>query len=154
MPGDTWKEELRNRFEAFKLIEKAQGDTLESFTQFCEFIAEPAFESLKEEMKDYGIRVRFLEEKGVAVELEISFPGSKTDNFHYRIFLPRNAFELKPRLLLKGRKTKSSPLVEIPGEFMKGRPPAEVIKITKEDLIRDVLEKYGDFRLSALTSPD
>ena len=154
MPIETWKEELRKRFEAFKLIEKAQADTLESFTQFCEFIAEPAFESLKEEMKDYGVRVRFNEEKGVAIELELSFPGSKKDNFRYRIVLPRNAFELKLGLVVKGRKTKSAPREEESVEFMKGRPPAEIMKLSKEDLIRDVLERYGNFMLSALTSPD
>lgn len=154
MSVETWKEELRKRFEAFRLIEKAQADTLESFDQFCEFIAEPAFEGLKEEMKDYGVRVAFREEKGVAVELELSFPGSKKDNFHYRIFLPRNAFELKPGLVLKGRKTKSAPLEEESLVFMKGKSPAEIMKISKEDLIRDVLERYGNFKLSALTSPD
>ena len=37
---------------------------------------------------------------------------------------------------------------------MKGRPPAEIMKLSKEDLIRDVLERYGNFMLSALTSPD
>jgi hypothetical protein len=145
---------LRKRFEAFRLIEKAKADTLESFSQFCEFIAEPAVEGLREEMKEYGVRVRFSEEKGAAVELELSFPGSKKDNFHYRIFLPRNAFELKLGLVIKGRKTKSSALEEESLEFMKGRTSAEIMKISKEDLIRDVLERYGNFVLTALTSPD
>ncbi len=154
MPGETWKDDLRKHFEAFKLIQKAQADTLESFSQFCEFIAEPAFESLKEEMQEQGVRVRLRAEKGVAIDIELSFPGSKTDNFHYRIFLPRNAFELKLGLVLKGRKSRSAPLEEKPAEFMKGRPPAEIMKISKEDLIKDVLEHYGDFTLSALTSPD
>jgi hypothetical protein len=154
MSGETWKDELRKHFEAFKIIEKAQADTLESFTQFCEFIAEPAFESLKEEMKDHGVRVRFRKEKGLAIDIELSFPGSNTDNFHYRIVLPRNAYELKLGLVLKGRRSKSAPLEEKAAEFMKELPPAEIMKISKEALIRDILECYGDFALSSLTSPD
>jgi hypothetical protein len=154
MSGDTWKNELKEHFEAFRLIEKAQADTRESFTQFCEFIAEPAFESLKEEMKDYGVRVRFRQEKGVAIDFELSFPGSKTDNFHYRIVLPRNAYKLKPGLVLKGRKSESASLEEKSEEFMNGSSPAEIMKLIKEDLLRDILERYGEFRLSSLTSPD
>jgi len=154
MPGETWKNEIRKHFDAFRLIEKAQADTRESFTQFCEFIAEPAFESLQEEMKDHGVRVRFRQEKGLAIDFELSFPGSKTDNFHYRITLPKNAYELKPGLVLRGRKSKTAPLEEKAAEFMKGRSLSEIMKISKEELIRDILERYGEFTLAALTSPD
>lgn len=154
MSGETWKDELRKHFAALKLIEKAKADTIESFTQFCEFIAEPAFESLEEEMKVYGVRVRFREEKGRAIDFELSFPGSNADNFHYRIVLPKNAYELKLGLVLKGRKSKSVPLEEKTSPFMKELSPEEIMKIAKEDLIRDILGRYGDFRLSSLTSPD
>jgi len=153
MSGETWKNELKKHFEAFKLIEEAKADTLESFSQFCEFIAEPAFESLKEEMRDYGVKVRFREDKGRSINFELSFPGSNTDNFHYRIILPKNAYELKLGLVLRGRRSKSTPLEERVLEFMKELSPGEVMKIAKEDLIRDILERYRDFTFSALTSP-
>jgi hypothetical protein len=153
MSGETWKDELRKHFEAFKLIEKAKAETLESFAQFCEFIAEPAFESLQEEMRDYRIKVRFHEDKGRSIDFELSFPGSNTDNLHYRIFLPKNAYELKLGLVLRGRKSKSAPLQETVLEFMKELSPGEVMKIAKEDLILDILERYRDFTFSALTSP-
>jgi hypothetical protein len=153
MSGETWKSELKKHFEAFKLIEKAKADTLESFAQFCEFIAEPAFESLKEEMQDYGVKVRLREDKGRSISFELSFPGSSTDNFHYRIILPKNAYELKLGLVLRGRRSKSTLLEERVLEFMKELSPGEVMKIAKEDLIRDILERYRDFTFSALTSP-
>ncbi len=153
MSGETWKDDLRKHFEALKLIEKAKADTLESFTQFCEFIAEPAFESLKEEMKEHGIRVRFRVEKGLSIDFALSFPGSNTDNFHYKVVLPKNAYELRLDLILKGRKSKAAPLEEKTLPFMKEHPPAEIMKITKEDLIRDILSYYGNFTLAALTSP-
>jgi hypothetical protein len=153
MSGETWKDELRRHFDAFKLIEKAKADTLESFAQFCEFIAEPAFESLKEEMRDYGVKVRFRADKGRSINFELSFPGSNTDNLHYRVVLPKNAYELKLGLVLRGRKSKSALLEERAMEFMKELSPGEIIKIAKEDLIRDILERYRDFTFSALTSP-
>lgn len=154
MPVDSWKDQLRKHFEAFRLIENAKADTLESFAQFCEFIAEPAFESLREEMRDYRVKVRFRKDAGRSVDFELSFPGSNTDNLHYRLILPKNAYELRLSLVLRGRKSKSAPLEERTLEFMKGLSPGEVMKIAKEDLIRDILERYRDFTFSALTSPD
>ncbi len=37
---------------------------------------------------------------------------------------------------------------------MKGVAPAALIKLAKEDLIRDIIERYKDFNLAALTSTD
>jgi hypothetical protein len=149
-----WRDELRKYFEGVRIIEKARAETLESFDQFCEFIAEPAFDSLAEEMKEYGIKVRFRKEKGRAIHFDFGFPGSKVGNFHYTIILPRNSFQLKLGLALKGRKYKSAPLVEKTDDFMKGLAPAALIKLAKEDLIRDIIERYKDFNLDALTSTD
>lgn len=154
MTHKAWIDELRKYFEDLRIIEKAKAETLESFSQFCEFIAEPAFESLAEEMKEYGIRVRFRKEKGWAIHFDLSFPDSKIDNFHYRIVLPRNSLELKLRLVLKGRKGKRVPLEEKADDFMKDLAPAAVMKLAKEDLIRDIIERYRDFNLTALTSTD
>jgi hypothetical protein len=154
MTHKAWIDELRKYFEDLRIIEKAKAETLESFSQFCEFIAEPAFESLAEEMKEYGIKVRFRKEKSRAIHLDLSFPDSKIDNFHYRIVLPRNSLELKLRLVLKGRKGKRVPLEEKADDFMKGLAPAAVMKLAKEDLIRDIIERYRDFNLTALTSTD
>ena len=105
-------------------------------------------------MRDYGVKVRFRKDNGRSGNFELSFPGSNTDNFHYRIILPKNSYELKLGLVLRGRKSKSAPLEERVLEFMKGLSPAEVMKIAKEELIRDILERYRDFTYSALTSPD
>jgi hypothetical protein len=154
MTQTSWKDELRKHFEAFKLVEKAKADTLASFDEFREFIAEPAFENLKEEMKDYDVRVRFRKETGRSIQFELSFPRSTADNFHYRIVLPKNGYELRLGLVLRGRKMKASAWEEKATEFMKDIPPSEVMKIAKEDLIRDILERYRDFTFSAMTSPD
>ena len=154
MTQKAWRDELRKYFESVRIIEKAKAETVESFDQFCEFIAEPAFDSLAEEMKEYEVKVRFRKEKGRAIYCDLTFPGSRIDNFHYRIVLPRNSVQLKLRLVLKGRKCKSAPLEEKTDDFMKGLAPAALIKLVKEDLIRDIIERYKFFNLAALTSAD
>jgi len=154
MTQKTWRDELKKYSDSVRIIEKAKAETLESFDQFCEFIAEPAFDSLAGEMKEYGIKVRLQKEKGRAIHFVFNFPGSRVDNFHYRIVLPRNAFQLKLKLVLKGRKYKNAPLEEKTDDFMKGFAPAALIKLAKEDLIQDIIERYKDFNLAALTSSD
>jgi len=154
MTQKAWRDDLRKYFEDVQIIEKAKVETRESFEQFCEFIAEPAFDSLEEEMKEYGIKVRFRKEKGRAFTFDISFPESRIDNFHYKIALPKNSIELKLGLVLKGRKARSAPFEEMRDEFMKGVAPSAVMKLAKEDLIRDIIERYKFFNLAALTSTD
>jgi len=154
MTQKAWRDELRKYFEDVRIIEKAKVETRESFDQFCEFIAEPTFDSLEEEMKEYGIKVRFRKEKGRAFYFDISFPESRIDNFHYKIVLPRNSIQLKLGLVLKGRKARSAPFEEMRDEFMKDVAPSAVMKLAKEDLIRDIIERYKFFNLAALTSTD
>ena len=154
MGMEHWKSELKTYFDNVKIIEKCKAETIENFDQFCEFIAEPASDSLAEEMKEYGVRVRFRKEKGRAIDFGLSFPGSRIDNFQYRIVLPRNSFQLKLGLVLKGRKVRSAPFEEKRDEFMKDVAPSAVLKLAKEDLIRDIIERYKFFNLAALTSTD
>jgi len=154
MTQKAWRNELRKYFEDVRTIEKAKVETKESFDQFCEFIAEPAFDSLEEEMKEYGIKVRFRKEKGRVFHFSISYPGSRIDNFQYRIILPRNSFQLKLGLVIKWRKASNAPFEEVRDEFMRDVAPSVVLKLAKEDLIRDIIERYKFFNLVALTSTE
>ena len=47
--GKDWKEDLASLFEDLFIIAGSKQETLMNFNQFCEFIAEPAFESMKDE---------------------------------------------------------------------------------------------------------
>ena len=49
----NWKENLASFFEGYRIIERSKEETLKNFDQFCEFVAEPAFENLQEELKNY-----------------------------------------------------------------------------------------------------
>jgi len=154
MDRADWKDEVRKHFENVRVIEQCQGETLQRFEQFTEFIVEPAFEALTDELKPRGIRVRFKNNKGRSLSFVLSFPGSGEDQFHYTIVLPKNAIDLKLRLVVRGRQRRKGPLVEEEGEFMPGLMPSAIMKIAKEDLILAVLEKYRGFVYRAITDPE
>jgi len=154
MGNTDWKTELKNHFENMRILERCQAEAVLHFDQFCEFIVEPALESLAEEVASFGVKLRFQKSKGRDIRAGLSFPGSKDEQFQYRIFLPRNAVELRLGLATKGRKNLKSDFQTKEGEFMPGLSPAEVLKLTKEDVILDVLEHYRNFSYEALTSPD
>ncbi len=154
MGKDNWKSELKTYFDNVKIIEKCKDEAMTNFDQFCEFIAEPAFESLAEELVEFDVKTKFWSEKGKFIHLQLNFPGSKTDNFHYIISLPKNSVELKLRLRIKGRKNPHSNIEETEEAFMKNLKTPDALKLNRETLLEDVIQRYRDFNYQALTSPD
>jgi hypothetical protein len=154
MGNEDWKTEVRNHFENIRILEKSQGEAVVHFEQFCEFVLEPAFESLAEELLQYGVKARFERVSTREVRLMINFPGKKIDQYQYRICLPKNAVETRLLLTTKGRKKPTSEYEVKEEGFMPSLGPAEVLKVAKEDIILDVLEHYKNFTYEALASPD
>ena len=154
MKEEKWQKELNQYFEGLRIIEKYQQEARDHFNQFCEFIVEPAFEALEEAFKTRGIRIKSDFQKSRSIHLQISFPGSKIDNFHYTILLPPNSIELKLTLKTAGRRDKRSPLSEKERPFMPSVKPEDILKLTKEDLILDIIDKLKEFNYAARVSPD
>jgi hypothetical protein len=154
MGHTDWKAELAGHFENIRVIERCQTETVLHFDQFCEFIAEPGFENLTDELALYRIKSRHQKAKGRDIRYVICFPGTKEDQFEYRITLPKNAVELRLKLRIKARRTPKTEYQTTDEDFMPGRPPVEVMKMEKDDVILDVIEHYRDFCYAALTSPD
>jgi guanylate kinase len=154
MEEDGWKKSLSNFLEDLRIIEECKGETPENFNQFCEFIAEPSFESLSEELRKYGIKSEYKIKKRKWISFEVKFPKSRIDNFHYIILLPRNAVELKLKLRTRGRRTKKSLIEEKVETFMKDVLPSEILKLPKEDLILDVIKHYRNFSYEILTKTE
>ncbi len=152
MGKDDWKDKLRGAFESIEILERCKVETAENFRQFCEFIAEPAFETLAEELKEYGIRAKYWILRGRSVCLRFHFRRSRVDNFQYLISLPRNSVEMRLRLQVRGRTTPKSPLREKELAFMEHVTPDQVMKITKEELIENIIEQYKYFIMEALAS--
>jgi hypothetical protein len=154
MGNKDWKTELKNHFENVRILAKCQAETLLHFDQFCEFIVEPAFETLAEEIASYGVKLRFQKTKGRDIRLSLTFPGSKDEQFQYKIVMPKNSVELRLGLVTKGRKTLKADFKTKDEDFMPGLSSAQVLKLAKEDVILDVLEHYRNFSYEALTSPE
>ncbi len=109
---------------------------------------------MAEEFLQYGVKSRHEKAGAREVRLTINFPGKKIDQYQYRICLPKNAVETRLILTTKGRKKPTSEYEVKEEGFMPSLGPAEVLKVTKEDIILDVLEHYKNFIYEALTAPD
>lgn len=154
MTKDKWKKVLQDCFEKIRLIERCQNETKENFAQFCEFIAEPAFEALEEALKDYGLKTWYKKEGINLVRFEISFPKSREVQFSYGIYLPPNSIQMKLKLIIRGRQGKGSPLRERVETFMEHIAPENILGISKEELMEDILKRYRDFMIESLTSSE
>ncbi|MGQ9800054.1 MAG: hypothetical protein ACUVRL_00080 [Candidatus Saccharicenans sp.] len=154
MKEERWMKELNRYFEDLRIIEKCQQETRDHFNQFCEFIVEPAFEALEQALESRLIRVKYDRQKNNFIHLQINFPSSKIDNFHYTIILPPNSLELRLQLKTAGRKNKKAPLVERERPFLPEVKPEEVLKLGKEDIIIDIIQKLKEFNYAARTSSD
>lgn len=154
MPESDWKEGLAKCFEELRVIEECKGETPENFKQFCEFIAEPAFEGLAEELRKYGIKSKLKRIKSKLITFQVNFPKSRIDNFHYMICLPKDSFELRLKLRIRGRRNKKSVIEEKELPFMKDVLPSDILRLKKEDLIQDVIRHFRNFNFDALTKLD
>lgn len=153
MNNSDWKDKLASFFEDIRIIEKCKEQTLKDFDQFCEFIAEPAFESLIEELQKQRIKSKYRRSKKKSIDFQINFPGSRIDQFHYIIYLPKNSIELRPRLLTKGRKSKEGRLETTERAFLEESKPEELLKLSKEKVIIDVIEHYKNYIFENIAKP-
>jgi len=154
MKNKNWEKELQSHFDNLRVIENCKTETLQRFEQFCEFIAELAFEALASGLKAKGVRSRIRKEKGRSIGMEIRIPGPRPGWFEYRMILPRNSVDLRMTLRTRGRWADKAEPQETAEPFMEGVDSAAVLKTAKEDLILDIIEHYRNFVYAGLTSPD
>ncbi len=149
-----WKKDLASHFENVHVIEQCQAEVLGQFDQFCEFIAEPAFEALTEELAERKIRCEYAKTKGKSIRFVICFPSLKEEQFHYRISLPKNSIELRLKLQIKARKTPKAEYETTEEDFMPGLFPFKVLRMDKDEVVADIVKHYTSFCYAVLTSPD
>lgn len=154
MDKRDWKQVLREHFEGARIIERCKGETGGHFDQFCEFIVEPAFEALAEEIETYGVAARFQKLKGKSVRIVLCFPNSKDEQFRYRLGLPQNSIELKLVLVTEGRRNRKLDFIARTEQFRPDLKTEEILKLDKDDIILDLLERYRGFVYESLTTPD
>lgn len=144
---NEWKTKLANFFEELRIIQSSVSETLMDFSHFCEFIAEPAFEILGEELNQYHLSSSIKKIKDKSISLQIQFPKSSIDNYYYTISLPDNAVELKLRLRSGGQ----SDFIDEP--FMEQVAPKELLQLEKDILIKDVIRLYRKFCFESHMNP-
>lgn len=152
--GRDWKANLANYFDELRILQTSQQETLDNFDQFCEFIVEPAFESLGEELSQYRIKSKSKRVKGSSITFHIFYEQSGIDNFQYTIYLPKNSLELNLRLKIRGRQDKTQPFQDKELSFLAKIKPANILKLDKAELIQDVIEHYRSFNFEAFSSPE
>ena len=153
MSQSDWKNDLTDFFDDVQIIEKCQEQALKDFDQLCEFIAEPAFENLSEELKKQKIKSKFKKNKKKSIDFQINFPGTRLDHFHYTIILPKNSVELKLRLEVRGRKNRESQFEKTQKPFMEDVEPSALLRMPKEVIIRDVMDHYKNFVYENIAIP-
>ncbi|MEA3420432.1 MAG: hypothetical protein U9Q97_01995 [Acidobacteriota bacterium] len=148
-----WKANLARFFDELRIIENSKEETIENFDQFCEFIVEPAFEALAEELRVYGIKSKYRKSKKESITFVINFPKSGIDSFQYIIHLPKESLKLNLKLLIRGRKNTKSPMKEKEEQFMRKRSTLDILKLKKDDIIDDVIEHYRCFNFEDIPKP-
>jgi hypothetical protein len=143
--GHEWKVELANFFEELRILKASKQETIKDFNQFCEFVVEPAYESLEDEFSQYGIKSRIIKIKDKSIAFQINFGKSRISQFKYILYLPQGSLKLRLKLKLRGRKTKKSEAEESIQDFMKETEPKNMLDMDKEQVIQDIIEKYRDF---------
>jgi hypothetical protein len=151
--GD-WRSDLTTCFEDLKVVERCREEALEHFSQFCEFVVEPAFEALAGEFVQYKAKARFWRVKGRSIHFEVRFPRSQTDQFHYILWMPKNSIELKLKLTVKSRKTPLGPLEERTVPFIESVPTKEILALEKDALAQDVIARYKKFLYAAAAASE
>jgi len=152
--GTDWKENLKSLFEELCILEGSRKETVEDFDQFCEFVAEPAFEALSDEIKQYGAKAKLKKLRGKSISFKIDFAGSNFASFQYAIVLPEDSVELHLRLQVKGYRARDGRVKEKDAVFMEGIAPSGILKLSKEDIIQDFIENCRVFGFQALTGSE
>jgi len=148
--ADDWKAKLTSYFEEYRIIQTSIMETLDNFNHFSEFVVEPAFEALSEELLQFRIKTKLMRIKGRSIAIRINYAGSRIANFLYIISLPKKSFQLKLSLKIGGRKDKKSPCQERVEPFMKDVEYSDILNLDQNDIIQDIIEHYRNFNFDTL----
>ena len=154
MDRADWKVDLKGCFIDAKVLEKCREEAFEHFDQFCEYVAEAAFEALAEEFLGYQVKTRSWKVQGKSIHLEIRFPRSRVDQFHYILWMPRHSVELKLKLTVKWRRTPLGTLEEKTVPFLEKASPTEILKIDKDSMAQDVIARYRKYLYETAVAPE
>lgn len=152
--GKNWKEALAKCFEDIQILVASIHETHEKFDNFCEFIAEPALENLKEELDLYKVGAKIQSIMGHSISFQTNFVKSSIRQFQYTVYLPKNSIQLELNSRVGGRKNKKDLMEEQECPFMEGIAPSSVMDISQEDFILEVIRHYRNFLFTSTVSAE
>lgn len=143
--GNNWKEMLAKCFEDNQILISSIGETRDKFDNFCEFIAEPSFAQLKEELNIHKVGAKIQIVRGDSISFQANFVRSSICQFQYTVYLPKNSIHLVLKSRVGGRKDKKGIVELTESLFMEGDAPSAVMEVSQEDFIHDVIRHYRNF---------
>lgn len=152
--GNNWKETLAKCFEDNQILVSSIHETREKFDNFCEFIAEPSFAQLKEELDFHKVGAKTQSVKGYSISFQANFARSSISQFQYTVYLPKNSIHLELKSRVGGRKNKKGIVEMNLCPFMEGAAPSAVMEVSQEDFIHDVIRHYRNFLFNSTVSAE
>jgi hypothetical protein len=154
MDNGNWKDDLKAVFDDLRVIEKCRAEALERFVEFCAYVAEPAFKALEGEFLHFRVKSKYRTHPGASVHLMVLFPGSRIDQFHYILWMPKNSVELKLKLTIQGRRSTAGPLEEKTMPFIVKSTAKEILQIDIDALAQDIVARYRKFLFEGVLDSD
>jgi len=154
MTNSDWRNEIKACFDDLRILEKCRAEVGEQFAHFSDFVTESAFAGVAEEFKSYGVRCKYWRTRDNKLHFQAAFPGRKETQFEYVLWVPRKAVELTLMMTVKGRPSPTGEFLEKSFPFLKKTPPAEILKMNRDDLAHDIVSRYKHFVTKSAITPD
>ncbi|OQX54750.1 MAG: hypothetical protein B5M54_04725 [Candidatus Aminicenantes bacterium 4484_214] len=150
---DEIKNKLNSFFEDIRIIEQSQEEAKLEFEQFCEFIAEPAFEELIEGLEEMGSKARIIKSPREWILIRINFNFSQPIVFEYKLELIPKTVRLKLNQIVRYRLAKEREWQERVELFQLESQEKDLIKIDKNVLLAHFLKTCQEHLFRFVTSP-
>ena len=149
---EDWKERLASLYEEIRIIEQSQEEAKVQFEQFCEFIAEPAFEEFMETLEELGGKGRVFKNPREWILFRVNFNFLQPVIFEYKLELPPQALQLRLNQVVRYRLAKEKDWQEKIEPFRPGLEDEDLLKLDKEKLLTHFLEICREHLFHLLTT--
>lgn len=147
------KKKLSSLFEDIRIIEQSQEEAKIQFDQFCEFIAEPAFEDLIEGLEEIGCKARIFKNPQKWILIRVNFNFLQPVVFEYKLQLAPKAINLDLIQVIRYRLAKEKEWKEKSEPFQPELQESDLLKLEKNDLLSHFIGICREHLFHFLTSP-
>jgi len=152
--GNDWKGALAKCFEDNRILETSIVEVREQFEHFCEYVAQPALEQLKQELDEYKVSAKIHTARGASIEMLANFVKSSICQFQYTLYLPKNSLRLEIKAKVGARKNKKGIVETEEYPFFEGLSPEALLALNQEDFLLDVVRHYRNVLFSSTVNSE